>query len=262
MDPEAIGTAFSSTVTWAALGLMIAIPIMKVVHLWLIEKVWEGGTTIAVLVGMIALLTLIMHVFGNGGAFGYIFLLIIATVLSPIIEDRSERKRLREMRNEDMARYERALTFDPNNAAAHGLLADAYVERGRLEEATTEYERAIALDPERSAGERYKLRKIQAQLAGAVRKPIRVCEQCSFETPADEAVCRRCGARLYLGFFAWIIQPENLKSVLKQSGIIMLVFLVLGITFSTLPLEIKGCVLMGTLIVGGYYGLRALGGNN
>jgi hypothetical protein len=170
------------------------------------------------------------------------------------------KRALRQMANERITEYLRAIARDPKNAAAHAFLADAYVECGRLDDAIAAYQKAIDLDPHHSRLERAKLEKAIEARSGRVHTPITLCDNCQGETPAANRVCVHCGARIRMGFLEWLAQPENLKAVGKQTGIVMLVVAVVSTLFSALPLEVKGCVLIASLMVGAFYFLRALGG--
>ena len=64
-----------------------------------------------------------------------------------------------------------------------------------------------------------------------------------------------------MNFFQWLSQPENYKDVGRQTVLVTMIVVLLGATFSSLSLEWKACVMCATVIVGGYYFLRAFNGD-
>ena len=256
-----MGEAFLTGFTWLLLGMLMSIPTMKVLHYWMVEKTWGGGTALMVLLGMFAILGVTWCSAGTTAAFIFTALLLLATGLMPAVAQRTERRALKEMRDEDIRRYQNTLRFDPSNTAAHAFLGEAYLEREQYDEAIAEFEQAVALEMHQADAHtyRYKLQRAQAARDGATRKPIIVCEHCHFDSPADLPNCRRCGKPLRLGFFAWLLQPGNGKTILKQSAVATGIILLLGVTFSSLSLEVKGCVIIAATIVAGFLLLKKMG---
>jgi hypothetical protein len=244
---------------WAGLGVLVAFPMLKIFHLWMVDRTWSTPVALTVLVLTFSTFMVLFRCAGAGWAATFAVLLNLATAISPIIEQRSNRRALDEMLNEDMRRYQQAIARDPNNMGAHSFLADAYVERGLLAEAITEYETAIRLDHVNTTSEQHKLTRIKNRLAGMERKSIVVCPACQCDTPAENPTCRKCGASLRVGFIDWLRQPANYRTVFRMSMGFIVVFFLVGLVFSHLPSEVKGCVIMATLLVVGFYIFRALG---
>lgn len=173
-----------------------------------------------------------------------------------------ESKALRQMRQDDIARYEQALQHDPNNASFHALLADQYLADGRQEQAIHEWRTAISLSPENIQAQQWKtkLRRALEAQAGHDSYDFTVCYQCQADMPTGVKQCARCGAILKMGFVAWVMRPENLKSVVRPTFVATVITLILLTIFSSLSLEWKVCIVCSSSIVGAYYLLRSIGG--
>lgn len=173
-----------------------------------------------------------------------------------------ESKALRQMRQDDIARYEQALQHDPNNASFHALLADKYLTDGRTDQAIHEWRTAIGLSPENAQAQQWKskLRRALEVQTGHNAYDFTVCYQCQADMPTNAKQCSRCGAILKMGFIRWATRSENLKSVARPTLVATLITLVLLTIFSSLSLEWKVCIVCSSSIVFAYYLLRGMGG--
>ncbi len=119
----------------------------------------------------------------------------------------ADRRLNRRFDEEDIAKYLAALELDPNNVAAHSLLADVYRRQNRWEEALAEYEAAVKLSPELQK-ERYWIDRLKAMadrksqgLAIYEKVKVRefVCPDCGAIIGPDEADCPECGKHVGKG---------------------------------------------------------------
>ena len=171
----------------------------------------------------------------------------------------SEAKRQTEA---DIAKYQQAIGFNPENSGAHAMLGETYYKAGRYDEAIHEFRTAINLSPHGPHSTKWKsnLRKALELQAGAKPYEFSVCHRCQADMPVDAKACSRCGTRLRMGFVEWLVQPEILKDVGRQTAVATSIAVILLTIFSSLSLEWKACVMCATVIVGGYYTLRGIGG--
>ena len=257
------GLAFFTVVIWATMGILLSLPVMRIIHRSFIEKTMEGMPALVIILLMVTGLAILMKFSGLLQSVIYLLVLDVAALLTPLLDARRERKLLLELQDEDIARCQRAIRFDPNNAAAHAALAEIYAKRKLYDLAIPEYEQAIALDPKGSGTERYKLRMLQRDMASTPEHIYR-CEQCGCETPSTQRCCRKCGEVLRPGFFTWVRRPENYRAILRQSAFYIASFMLLGMlvsqAFSLVPSIIIGVLLIGLLIAGVWLFLRRLGG--
>jgi len=242
------------------MALALAVPVLVTLRAWLVDDTLSGGAALAILGALFVALAAVWQSQGTVWVFLWIAGIVAACAAVPLLSGGMNKRALREMASESIARYQSALARDPRNAGAHAYLADAYMECGRVEDAITAYRQAITLDPDHSRAEQSKLRRALEGQQGRQRPTIRVCEDCRGETPAGEKTCLHCGAALEMGFFAWLAQPESLRAITRQTVMVMLVVTVLYTVFSALPLEVKGCVLIATICVGAFYFLRSIQG--
>lgn len=256
-----MGEAFITATAWAAISILAAIPLLKIIHLWLIDRTWSMAFALTMMLGSICLLGLAFSLCGTGGALVCALVYIGITAMSPLIGSASNRRAIRQMQEDDLQRYQRIVRRDPQNAAAHASLADLYVTRGFFEDAITEYEQAIQISPEHTLAEQYKLRKTREDLAGMRNRPMVTCTACGCLNPASERHCRRCQVPLHASFFAWLTDRNHVMAMLRTFFILAIAIALIGGVFVSLPLPVKGCVIVASTIVGSVLLLRRLGGN-
>lgn len=256
-----MGEAFFTAFAWAAISMIAAIPLLKIMHLWLVDRTWSMPFALIMLLGSSCLLGLAFSLWGMGGALACALVYIGITAVSPLIGAVNDRRAIRQMQDDDLQRYQRIVQRDPHNAAAHASLADLYATRGLYEDAITEYEQAIQISPEHSLAEQYKLRKTREDLAGVRYRQLVTCAACGCQNPTSEQQCRRCRSPLRTSFLAWLIDRKNMMAILRTFLILVIAVALIGAIFASLPLPVKGCVVMASLVVGSLLLLRRLGGN-
>lgn len=255
-----MGNAIAAGLLVVLVVIGIAVPFLLILNAWMVEQTLNPGLALSALAALLILPFAIWQTQGTIWMFLCIAVVTGGCAALPFLHTQVDKRARSHMRDEDIAKYRRAIQFDPKNAAAHGFLADAYMESGLYDEAIAEYETAIELDPHSSHKERWKLRKAIEAKQGLTRPRIIVCDECQGETPVGNKVCAHCGAMLSMSFFEWLAQPDTIKTVAKQSVIALLVVTILLAIFSALPLEWKGCIICASAIVGGFYLLRGIGG--
>lgn len=238
----------------------VAVPVLATLRAWLVDGTLGGGPALGIMAALALGAFAVWHGQGTLWMVLYVGGLVAGSAALPRLSGQMNKRALRELTHGSIARYQAALARDPRNAAAHAYLADAYMECGRIEEAITAYRSAIALDPDHTRLEQSKLRKAVEQFDHRERPSILVCDRCHGETPASRKACAHCGATLRMSFIAWLAQPQTLWAVTRQTVPVMLVTALLYAVFATLPLAAKGCVLIATTIVGGWYFLRSVQG--
>jgi tetratricopeptide (TPR) repeat protein len=172
---------------------------------------------------------------------------------------------------ESVERLGRAIEFDAQNASAHAALAATYLEAGERAAAIHQYRLAIGISPHGPSARGWKTQlkgalEVEARLARGQSADgfadFKVCDGCGADVAAASKSCPRCGTRLEMGFLEWSLQKRNLQSIAREAlPMIAVVLLALAI-LSHFSIEIKACVAMAGVIVGGIYFLRAIGGGN
>ncbi|MCS6861640.1 MAG: tetratricopeptide repeat protein [Abditibacteriales bacterium] len=251
-----------------AIGLLLVlvvvgmtVPFLMILHAWIVEESLNTGLALAALGALLIFPFVIWQTQGTIWMFLGVAGMVAGCAALPYLSAQRDKCLLNRLREEDIAKYRRAIEFDPKNAAAHAFLADAYMESGLYDEAIEAYQKAIELDPHHTRPERWKLQKAIDAKQGKTRPRLLVCDACQGETPHGNRVCAHCGATLRMGFLEWLAQPETLKSVTRQTVIALLALTILYTAFSALPLEWKGGVIGAVAIGGGYYLLKGMRGH-
>jgi len=227
----------------------MALPLAVLVYAWSVDESVSGS---AVVVGIIVYAVLLATVLGfRGTAISYLALggVAIFYLLSPLYLRYAERGSLKRMLEEDIERYQRTISFDPKNAAAHRFLGEAYFKQGKYDEAIAELERAIELMPDHSQHERSLLRRVVEAKAREEERMIR-CAHCGKEIPALSRLCPCCAANPRENFFLWLARPENMKEVFRTTAVWMIVITILLPLASLLPSPVLGTLIIAALIVG------------
>jgi len=240
----------------------IAMPVMAIGRAWIVDGTMDAASAIGSLTAIFVLIGFIWRSQGSFWMFVGIAALVGGCIGLPLLAVQSEKNLGRRMQNEDTEKYQRAIEFDPSNVSAHRFLGDAYMKDGRYEEAIIEFQTAIRLNPKGEDVSRRKLRDAyEAQEMRTVplkkrQEGIIVCDACKAESPAGSKYCLGCGEVLNMGFLEWFFQPENFKSVARATVIFMLALVAVLAVAAQLSIEVKGCIIMATTIVGTVYWLR------
>ena len=165
----------------------------------------------------------------------------------------------------------RRIAQDPQNAGAHEALGDSLRTAGQFQEAREAYLAALTAAGDGPISERlqYRLRQLDldirertARSSGRSAKPapdLFFCRQCGGANVPTRRVCETCGATLpYDTFQAALRDKEVLRASLESGACLVVMFAALTVAAAQ-PLEVKGCLIMSTVIVVAWRFLQALG---
>jgi len=185
-----------------------------------------------------------------------------------IFATHSESNRLK---NEDFEKWRRTAEKDPTNAGAHAHMAEFFLNEKELDNAIHSYRTAISLMPHGPFSEAWKRKlkgalEIKAALDRGERIPefneLRTCHHCHKQVLAKYKKCPNCGAILHMNPIEFLTQPHIAREWAREtptySVIIVLILWIGGIAFTVLPIEVKGTIIIASVIVGGWYLLRAI----
>lgn len=233
-----------------ALFVLMGIPIVGLMYAWRKEGTVGAGTAVCLLGFYLLMFVGVFVAHDNRFVGGLIAAIVIFYFLSPILISVSSRSSLKQMMDEDIAKYQQTIQFDPKNAAAYGYLGEVYARQHRYDKAIEMLETAIQLTPRHSDKEKYRLRQVIEARAREDAKMIR-CEHCRKEIPGSSRICPCCGANPRENFFTWLAQPENMKDVFKTSAVCMVVIAPLVGLIDILPPPVLGTLIISTVIAGG-----------
>lgn len=164
---------------------------------------------------------------------------IVVAIRAAIATYRVEEKR--KNRLQDMEKWKLALRRDPNNAGAHGQLAEILVEDGQYAAGAQAYETALSLLPHGpfSAKWRHSLKKAQDLKEAAERaraqgqKPPsfedwNVCN-CGATVSSRDRKCYRCGHPLHQDFAHALTETNILRMALPFMAWMLFGFLLLSL---------------------------------
>lgn len=227
----------------------LGVAILTVLRYWLLDGVLEGGSAL----GLICILLLGSAWVAKSASPLLIFLWTIfilgGSVAWPVLSARSEKNALREIREDDVDKYKRALLHDINNAAAWRELGEAYFRLDQYDEAIAAYKEAIRLNPRDVQDIRRRLNRALDYRAGLPAQKRVICKVCHEETVAGKT-CTHCGAVLETNFLEWILQPRAANEVLPSTFAILAGAVALLALFSSLPLMAKALIVAICLLAG------------
>ncbi len=175
---------------------------------------------------------------------------------------------MRDERRMEYQRHHSVVQQDPTNAGSYARLAEMLLEDKQVDDAISAWRRAINLLPQGPFTTKWKrdlkrALEIQATLARGEKpleqKDVRICPKCEAIVPNAITTCPVCGEILHLSFANTLAQNEVAGAWLKETLAISAVLWIVGIVFSTLPIEWKGMIVISSAIVFGYLIIRSLG---
>jgi len=128
-------------------ALLTAAPLLRLYNVALVEKSLDFRLAVTALSAHLIIVATLWSTKWYGALLAYLVLLAILWLLSPVIGVVHDWLTLKQLSDRDIARYRYMLTLDPNDANALIGLANAYLLRGKREEAIAAYEKAKAIDP-------------------------------------------------------------------------------------------------------------------
>jgi Flp pilus assembly protein TadB len=162
----------------------------------------SGREAFLLVAGLFVLMFICVKMMLYGGPGILVLLVVVAgtAALFTVLARTADRRLTKGLDDEETGRYERALEIDPDNVAAHALLADTYRRRGELERAIEEYEAALRLEPSLRE-ESHWLERSKVELERQQSKEL-LCPRCRTPRPDGAGVCPECD-REYSAWEVW-----------------------------------------------------------
>jgi hypothetical protein len=170
------------------------------------------------------------------------------------------------------AGYRRRIALDAKNIGAYEALAESLHQAGRLDEARDTYLAAL----EAGGGElplertQYKLRQVDFDIRaraqakgrrGPAREPELVfCAQCGSPNPPQRRHCELCHTLLPFNSFWDALRSREIQRSSVEGLCILAVMAVALQIFGFLSFDVKGTVIIATLIVVSWRLLKAIDG--
>jgi len=254
--------AFELILLFLLLMAGVAIPLFAILKAWVVDQTMGAGAALSSLLALFVLAGFTWSHQGTGWMFAGLGAMVVGCAALPVLATQTNRHTVNRLRDEDILKFQRAISHDPNNAGARALLAGKYMEIGRYHDAAYQFGKAAELLPNSSQASQWRRRHQDAldKEAGHDKYQFSVCTSCRADLPAGSKVCAHCGAVQHMGFVEWSLRPENLSVIIRDTVVVMVVLICLLAVFSALPLEVKGCVLCSSAVVGAYYLLKGVGG--
>ena len=184
---------------------------------------------------------------------------------------RREEARLQALHDE----YRRRIAHDPRNSAAQEALGDSLRQSGRLQEAHAAFLAAHSVSRPGDSIVRleYKLRQLDLELRqqaertssglfGRARpaREVYFCPSCNASNPPASRYCENCFRRLPAdSFWEAFTDKETLRATAESFSVFVVIILLLRV-FDWFPLDVKGVVIIATVIVLGWRFLKAIEG--
>jgi Flp pilus assembly protein TadB len=166
------------------------------------ERKISGREAFLLIAGLFVLMFVCVKMMLYGGPGILLLLLVVAgtAALFHVLARTADRRLRKGLDDEEIGQYEHALEIDPDNTAAHALLADTYRRRGELERAIEEYEAALRLEPSLRQ-ESYWLERLRVEVERQERKEL-LCPRCRTPRPEGAERCPEC-EREYSAWEVW-----------------------------------------------------------
>lgn len=129
------------------IAVMTAAPMLKLYNVALVEKNMDLRLAVVAMSAHIIIVLALWATKWYGVLLIYLVCLAVLWMLTPVIGIVHDWLTLKQLNDRDISRYRYMLSLDPNNANALIGLANAYLDRGKREEAIAAYEKARAIDP-------------------------------------------------------------------------------------------------------------------
>jgi tetratricopeptide (TPR) repeat protein len=184
-------------------------------------EAWEAGILLLAL--LTAMFISIASVFAGGpGLFVLAVVVFGGALLLRTLAAASDRKLGRRLDDEEIAKYQKAISDYPENPYAHTLLADVYRRLGRLEEALQEYELAFQMDPSLQE-ERRMYEWTRTELERQLSKKM-MCPACRAPRQPGTYICPDC-QRPYSSLETWVhafrVMPPHRRAVWAGVGLVV-----------------------------------------
>ncbi len=196
------------------------------------------------------------------------FFLVSALALAGYVFVRvASGRRVDALAERERGRWRNLIAQDARNVAAHEALGDSLRAARRPAEARAAYVQALEAGGDRLRDDalRYKIGQIDLahlERAAGPRDPDReqiLCPQCGAVNPPHNRACETCAAVLpYATFREALRDKELLRATAEAAACAVVLMIALGV-FSAQPLDIKGVLVISTVIVVAWRVLQAVG---
>ena len=207
----------------------------------------SGREAFLLVAGLFVLMFICVKMMLYGGPGILLLLLVVAgtAALFHVLARTADRRLTKGMDDEEIGRYERALEIDPDNVAAHALLADTYRRRGELERAIEEYEAALRLEPSLRE-ESHWLERSKVELEREQSKEL-LCPRCRTPRPEGAGACPECD-REYSAWEVWRHTFEMMDQT-RQATLTGVGVGAAGLLFAVVVLVPGATKLIGVVVV-------------
>ncbi|MBC7804969.1 MAG: hypothetical protein H7145_02345 [Akkermansiaceae bacterium] len=211
----------------------------------------------------------------------FLLLLVALFIAYRFVSDRADEARQTARDTQKIAQRRAALVRAPDSPSAYESLGDALREASRYAEARASYETARGMMQDHEAtgaghlgggGLDNKIRLVSLDISEERERPksyvaqiVRretVCRQCGCINAPDAHHCVQCGAGLLTNTFLDAWQRDDVRHPIlrevREGAVIISVVLLAVYLASWMPIEIKGVLLLSTIIVLAIKGLRAI----
>ena len=166
---------------------MAAAPLIRIVTAVYVERILDTRVAFGLAFLHIAIILALWKHAMPGLLLLYLTLVVASGFVAPLIHNVSEWLAVKSLADEDIHRYQYMLKANPYDALTRVALANAYVERRRLDEAVTEYDLAVNVDPHYAEHASFKLRRLIESRVRAKGKKKYVSDlHGEFQVPNDK----------------------------------------------------------------------------
>ncbi|HVF84387.1 MAG TPA: hypothetical protein VM821_00285, partial [Abditibacteriaceae bacterium] len=241
-------------------ALMVAVPSMSILRATIVDGTLSLALGLSLLTGLIVGAGMMLR--GGGTVLMMVagLVLLLACGAAPLVSLYADNRARKYLRDEDIEKLESAIAFDPDNAGAHAGLGEKLANLKRIDEAIHEYRVAIQLLPDGLQTQRWKsdLRTLIDAKNGIDRYDFQVCRSCTCDMPRGTKTCPKCGEVQNMNFFQWSSKRENLLPSLRDSALATIALFVVLSFLMVLPTTVAGCLVMSSILVGGWFLLQAM----
>jgi len=141
-------------------SMMAAAPLIRIYNAWYVDRVLDARLAFGLVLVHCAVMLTLWHLRLLGGLLLYLALVMVFGLCASMVQNISEWMAIRWLADDDIRRCRYILHANPDDALTRVALANAYVEKGRMDEALTEYDLAVTVDPHYAEHATWKLRQL------------------------------------------------------------------------------------------------------
>ena len=213
---NAFAVAIGAGIRLAALILVVAIVGTAIVGR-IVEGELSGGHAAIGLLFVAGLVIGVVFLWNSPLVFALFLAAAGLVALWAMAQFAAEKSLVKQIQQEEEARYRAAIERDPKNAAAWSALGDLYLEAKRYDDAIACYERAVQLAPT-DATERRKLVRAK-QLKSEAETKGKFCPQCKSPVSLFAVKCQSCGYELSAPIWVYLLAAASDRTAMKRAAI-------------------------------------------